>query len=84
MKLRFFMSQHRENSVRDEVIGKKWVYLERYTSIESMRFLSKGKSGPGRSTLHRVWATSEGKRPRNMEWLVFTGWVIALFFLSFL
>ena len=26
---RFFMSQHRKNSVRDKVIGEKWVYLER-------------------------------------------------------
>ena len=25
------MSQHRKNSVRDKVIGKKWIYLERNT-----------------------------------------------------
>ena len=31
MKLRFFMSRHRKNSVRDKVVGKKWIYLERYT-----------------------------------------------------
>ena len=31
MKLRFFTSCRRENSVRDKVRGKKWVYLERYT-----------------------------------------------------
>ena len=31
MKLRFLMSHGRKNSVRDKVIGKKWVYLERYT-----------------------------------------------------
>ena len=31
MKLRFLMSHHRKNSVRDKVIGKRWVYLERYT-----------------------------------------------------
>ena len=29
MKLRFLMSHHRKNSVRDKVIGKKWLYLER-------------------------------------------------------
>ena len=29
MKLRFLMSHHRKNSVRDKVIGKKWIYLER-------------------------------------------------------
>ena len=31
MQLRFFMSQHRRDSVRDKVIGKKWIYSERYT-----------------------------------------------------
>ena len=25
------MSHHRKNSVRDQVIGKKWIYLERNT-----------------------------------------------------
>ena len=29
MKLRFLMSRCRKNSVRDKVIGKKWIYLER-------------------------------------------------------
>ena len=29
MKLRFLMSHHRKNSVREKVIGKKWIYLER-------------------------------------------------------
>ena len=29
MKLRFLMSHHRKNSVRDKVMGKKWIYLER-------------------------------------------------------
>ena len=31
MKLRFLMSHHRKNSVRDKVIGKKWTCLERKT-----------------------------------------------------
>ena len=31
MKLRFLKSHHRKNSVRDKVIGKKWIYLERNT-----------------------------------------------------
>ena len=30
-----------------------------------------------RNTLHRVWAISEGERPRNREWLAFMGWVIS-------
>ena len=28
MKLRFLMSNHRKNSVRDKVIGKKWIYSD--------------------------------------------------------
>ena len=31
MKLRFLMSHHRKNSMKDKVIGKKWIYLERNT-----------------------------------------------------
>ena len=31
MKRRFLMSHHRKNSVRDIVIGKKWIYSERNT-----------------------------------------------------
>jgi len=29
MKLKFLMSHHIKNSVRDKVTGKKWIYLER-------------------------------------------------------
>ena len=29
-KLRFFTSHHRQNLVRDKVVGKKWIYLERH------------------------------------------------------
>ena len=31
MTLRFLMSHRRKNLVRDKVIGKKWIYLERNT-----------------------------------------------------
>ena len=31
MKLSFLMSHHRKNSVRDKVISKEWIYLERNT-----------------------------------------------------
>ena len=31
LKLRFLMCHCRKNSVRDKVIGKKWIYLERDT-----------------------------------------------------
>ena len=44
MRLRFLMSCHRKNSVRDKVIGKKWIYLERNTS-QTVWAISKGESG---------------------------------------
>ena len=31
MKFGFLMSHHRKNSIRDKVIGKKWIYSERNT-----------------------------------------------------
>ena len=31
MKLGFLIFYHGKNSVRDKVIGKKWIYLERNT-----------------------------------------------------
>ena len=44
MKLRFLMSHHRKNSVRDKVIGKKWIYLER-NSTDRVWAISEGKRG---------------------------------------
>ena len=32
MKITFLMFHHRKNSVRDKVIGKEWIYPEKYTS----------------------------------------------------
>ena len=40
MKLRFLMSYHGKKSVRDIVIGKKWIYLDRNT-IHGMWAISK-------------------------------------------
>ena len=31
MKFRFFMAHHRKNSLRDEVVAKKWINLEKHT-----------------------------------------------------
>ena len=33
IKLRFLMSHHRKNSVRNNVIGKKWIYSDSERSI---------------------------------------------------
>ena len=43
MKLRFLMSHCRKNSVRDKVIGKKGVYLERNT-LHTVGAIPEGKS----------------------------------------
>ena len=44
MKLRFVMSHHRKNSVRDKVLGKKWVYLERDT-LHRVWAIAEGECG---------------------------------------
>ena len=47
MKLRFLISHHRKNSLRDKEIGKKWIYLERNTfHRQGLWALSKSESGP--------------------------------------
>ena len=46
MKLRFLMSRCRKNSVRDKVIGKKWIYLERYTFLRQNVVLLKRREQP--------------------------------------
>ena len=58
------MSQHRKNSVRDKVIGKKWTYLERHT-FQNVSQKVRMALGETHST-GRVWAISEEKRPQNM------------------
>ena len=48
MKLRFLMSHCRKDSVRDKVIGKKWIYLERNTLYrQSMGHLRRWERHPG-------------------------------------
>ena len=47
MKLRFFMSHRRKNSVREKVIGKKWIYSERNT-LHRVWAVSEGKCGLAR------------------------------------
>ena len=62
INLRFLMSHPRKNSVRDKVIGKKWIYSdsERNTLHRQSVCLRRGW----------VWL-------RNVVWLVFIGWVIS-------
>ena len=45
-RLRFLMSSLRRNSVRDRVIGKKWIYLDRNTPLTQSVDLSQKAGGP--------------------------------------
>ena len=57
---------HKKNLMRDNMIGKKWIYLERY-SFHRQNAVSGGESGP------RVWDPL-----RKWEWL----WEEFFFFLN--
>ena len=46
MKLRFLMSHHRKNAVRDRVTGKKWIHLEKNTH-HRVWAVSEGERGLG-------------------------------------
>ena len=46
MKLRFWMSHRRKNSVRDKVVSKKWIYLERNT-LQSVGHLRRQEQPQG-------------------------------------
>ena len=78
MKLRFLMSPCRKNSVRDKVIGKKWIYLKRYTfHRQNVVHLKRREWHWEKHSTDRMWTISEGERPRNMGCLVFMRWVIS-------
>jgi len=62
MKLRFLMPHRRLNSMRDKVIGKKWIYSDSERST-----LHRQHVGHRRGW---VW-------PENVALLVFIGWVIS-------
>ena len=67
--------------MRDKVVGKKWIYLERYTFHRQNAVCLKRQEWPGAQgethSTDRVWAISEDERPQNMGWLVFMGWVMS-------
>ena len=64
MKLRFLMSRHRKNTVRDKVIGKKWIYSdsERNTLHRQCRPSQKVRVALGEmNSIDRVWVIAEGE-----------------------
>ena len=56
MKLRLLMSHHRKNSVRDQLIGKKWIYLEKNT-VHRVWAISEGESGIEMGWGYFLWAS---------------------------
>ena len=62
LKLRFLMSHCRKNSVRDKVIGKKWIYSDSEGSTLHRQSLSHFRG--------QVWL-------QNVAQLVFISWVIS-------
>ena len=53
MKLRFLMSHQRKNSVRDKVIGKKWIYSDiESNTLQRVWAIAEGKLG------HEIWCVS--------------------------
>ena len=60
MTLKFLMSHCRQKLVRNKVIGKKWIYLERNT-LHRVWAILEGTSSLGGNTLHRqrVWAVAK-------------------------
>ena len=58
MKLGFLMSHCRKKSVRDKVIGKKWIYLERNTLHRKEQGPSRKATvapGYGLASFYRIW-----------------------------
>ena len=52
-KLRFLMSHCRKNSVRDKVIGKRWIYSDMESStLQTVWAVAEGKLG------HEIWCGS--------------------------
>ena len=62
VKLRFLMSHHRENTLKEKVIGKKWIYSDSERST-----LHRQSAGHCRG---QGWLL-------NVAWLVFIGWIIS-------
>ena len=60
MKLRFLMSYHRKNSVRDKVVGKKWIYSDSERSTFHRQSVGHPRGQVGL---------------RNVTWFVLMGWV---------
>ena len=68
MKLRFFMSQHRRNSARGIMIGKKWIYLERYTfHRENVVCLKTQERSWEKHSPQTVWATQKARDPETWD-----------------
>ena len=75
--LRFLMSHWGKNSVKDKVIGKKWIYLERNTLLTEFAISEASAALEAHSTDKNVGHSREQTRPQQVVWLVFMGQVIS-------
>ena len=62
MKLRLLMPHHRMNSVREKVVGEKWIYSDSERSTLHTQ---------------RVGHRRGRARPQNVVWFVFIGWALS-------
>ena len=72
-KLGFLMSYHRKNSVRDKVIGNKWIYLEIRT-LHRVWAISEDENSQPQGT---GWSAFIVVQLLNCVWLFATPWTIA-------
>ena len=70
---------HKKNSVREKVIGKKWIYLERYTFHRQQAVCLKKQEGLWEKHIPQTkWRPSKKVTyPEIRGWLVFMGWVVS-------
>ena len=72
MKLRFLVSHCRKNSVKEKVIGKRWIYLERNTLHRQSAGQLRGQERAWEK--HIAQSVGHCRRqvwPQNVVWLAF-------------
>ena len=68
MTLGFLMSQSRKNSVRDKVIHKKWIYLERNSPQTVCGPSRKARAAPGYGVVSFISSVvSDSLRPHGLQ-----------------
>ena len=71
------MSHWGKNSVKDKVIAKKWIYLERNSADRVGSSQRASAALEAHSTYKSVGRYREQMRPQQVVWLIFMGQVIS-------